>query len=322
LETNPNDLEILKQVVAPDQAGGRLDRFLAQTLGWSRARWQKLLKAGLVTVNGGAKTASYRVRAGEAVTVRVPPPAPSPLTPEPLALEIVYEDRDLLTLNKPPGLVVHPGAGRRSGTLLNALLHHCPGLQEIGEVSRPGLVHRLDKDTSGLLVVAKTALAHASLVSQFAAREIQKRYLALVWGRLPEAAGRIDKEIGRHPTVRQRMSVRPRRGKAAVTRWQVRREFPGPLTLVELTPETGRTHQLRVHLASEGHPVLGDATYGGGASRLTGHPHLQGLKPLLHRQLLHAWRLTVTHPRSGERLRWEAPLPEDFQAVLDKLENM
>jgi 23S rRNA pseudouridine1911/1915/1917 synthase len=322
LETNPNDFETLRQVVAPDQAGARLDRFLAQTLGCSRARWQKLLKAGLVTVTGEAKTASYRVRAGEAVTVRVPPPAPSPLIPEPLDLEILYEDRDLLALNKPPGLVVHPGAGRRSGTLLNALLHHCPELKEIGEVSRPGLVHRLDKDTSGVMVVAKTALAHASLVSQFAAREIEKRYLALVWGRLPEAAGRIDKEIGRHPTLRQRMSVRPRRGRAAATRWRVLREFPGPLTLVELAPETGRTHQLRVHLASEGHPVLGDATYGGGASRLLGNPHLQDLKPLLHRQLLHAWRLTVTHPRSGERLSWEAPLPEDFQAVIDKLETL
>ena len=300
-------------MVAPDQAGARLDRFLAQTLGWSRARWQKLLKAGLVTVNGGAKTASYRVRAGEAVTVRVPPPAPSPLIPEPLDLEILYEDRDLLALNKPSGLVVHPGAGRRSGTLLNALLHHCPELKEIGEVSRPGLVHRLDKDTSGVMVVAKTALAHASLVSQFAAREIEKRYLAVVWGRLPEAAGRIDKEIGRHPTLRQRMSVRPRRGRAAATRWRVLQELPGPLTLVELAPETGRTHQLRVHLASEGHPVLGDATYGGGVSRLKDNPHGKVLKPLLHRQLLHAWRLTVTHPRSGERLGWEAPCRTIFR---------
>ncbi|MGA7576936.1 MAG: RluA family pseudouridine synthase [Desulfobaccales bacterium] len=321
METNPNDFETLSRMVAPDQAGARLDRFLAQTLGWSRARWQKLLKAGLVTVNGGAKTASYRVRAGEAVTVRVPPPAPSPLIPEPLDLEILYEDRDLLALNKPPGLVVHPGAGRRSGTLLNALLHHCPELKEIGEVSRPGLVHRLDKDTSGVMVVAKTALAHASLVSQFAAREIEKRYLAVVWGRLPEAAGRIDKEIGRHPTLRQRMSVRPRRGRAAATRWRVLQELPGPLTLVELAPETGRTHQLRVHLASEGHPVLGDATYGGGVSRLKDNPHGKVLKPLLHRQLLHAWRLTVTHPRSGKHLSWEAPLPDDFQAVIDKLAN-
>ena len=160
--------------MAPAQAGARLDQFLAQSLGWSRARLQKLLKAGLVAVNGGAKPAAYRVREGETVTVQVPEPAPSHLEPEPLALNIIFEDRDILVLNKPPGLVVHPGAGHRSGTLLNALLHHCPELKEIGEVSRPGLVHRLDKDTSGLLVVAKTALAHQALVSQFAARETKK----------------------------------------------------------------------------------------------------------------------------------------------------
>jgi len=307
--------------VAPDQAGARLDQFLAQTLGWSRARLQKLLKAGLVAVNGAAKAASYRVREGETVTVQVPEPAPSHLEPEPLSLDIIFEDRDLLVLNKPPGLVVHPGAGHRSGTLLNALLHHCPELKEIGEVSRPGLVHRLDKDTSGLLVVAKTALAHQALVGQFAARETKKTYVALVWGLLSEPEGIIDKEIGRHPTARQRMSVHARRGKTAVTRWRVRREFPGPMTLVELSPETGRTHQLRVHLASEGHPVLGDATYGGGVSRLAGHPKLTGIKPLVPRQLLHAWRLEVTHPRTGERLSWEAPLPEDFQVILEYLER-
>jgi 23S rRNA pseudouridine1911/1915/1917 synthase len=180
----------------------------------------------------------------------------------------------------------------------------------------------LDKDTSGLLVVAKTALAHQSLVGQFAARETHKEYLALVWGRLPEAEGRIDKDIGRHPSQRHKMTAHPRRGKAAVTRWRVRREFPGPLTLVELSPETGRTHQLRVHLTSLGHPVLGDATYGGGVSRLAGSPKLRSLKPLVHRQLLHAWRLEVTHPRTGQRLSWEAPLPEDFQKVVDFLENI
>ena len=180
-------------MVAPAQAGARLDQFLAQTLGWSRARLQKLLKAGLVAVNGAAKAAAYRVREGEAVTVQVPEPAPSHLAPEPLALDIIFEDRDILVLNKPPGLVVHPGAGHRSGTLLNALLHHCPELKEIGEVSRPGLVHRLDKDTSGLLVVAKTALAHQALVGQFAARETKKTYLALVWGRLL-GAGRAHRQ--------------------------------------------------------------------------------------------------------------------------------
>ncbi len=308
--------------MAPAQAGARLDRFLAESLGWSRARLQRLLKAGLVMVNGGARAAAYRVREGETVTVKVPEPAPSFLAPEPLDLDIIFEDRDLLVINKPPGLVVHPGAGHRTGTLLNALLHHCPDLAEIGEVSRPGLVHRLDKDTSGLLVAAKTALAHASLVNQFARRETKKTYLALVWGRLQDPEGRIEAEIGRHPSQRHKMTAHPRRGKAAATRWRVVLEFPGPLTLVELAPETGRTHQLRVHMASLGHPVLGDATYGGGVSRLAGAPKLKGLRPLVQRQLLHAWKLSVTHPRTGERLSWEAELPEDFRTVVDNLELM
>jgi 23S rRNA pseudouridine1911/1915/1917 synthase len=321
LQSDTGNSDTLKQVVEQAEAGARLDQFLARRLNWSRARLQKLLKSGRVSVNGEIRPASYRVRGGDAVRVAVPAPEPSHLTPEALPLTIIYEDRDLLVINKPPGLVVHPAPGHRGGTLLNALLHHCPDLAEIGEVSRPGLVHRLDKDTSGLLVAAKTSLAHAALVRQFQAHAISKRYLALVWGRLPEIEGRIEKEVGRHPRERQKMSVHPRRGKAAVTFWRVRREFPGPLTLVELTPQTGRTHQLRVHLASLGHPVLGDATYGGGVSRLAGAPKLKGLRPLVRRQLLHAWQLGVTHPRTGEKMSWEAPLPEDFQRVLGYLEN-
>jgi 23S rRNA pseudouridine1911/1915/1917 synthase len=181
-------------------------------------------------------------------------------------------------------------------------------------------VHRLDKDTSGLLAAAKTELAHQELVRQFQGREVRKTYLALVWGRLPQQEGRIEGVVGRHPTQRQKMSVHARRGKEAVTRWRVVREFPGPLTLVELTPKTGRTHQLRVQMASLGHPVLGDATYGGGVSRLkSAPPKLAGLRPLVRRQMLHAWRLGFTHPRSGEALDWEAPLPEDFQDILEFL---
>jgi 23S rRNA pseudouridine1911/1915/1917 synthase len=263
------------------------------------------------------------VRGGEDIAIAVPPPEPSPLVPESLPLEIVFEDRDLLVVNKPPGLVTHPGAGHKTGTLLNALLHHCPELTEIGDVSRPGLVHRLDKDTSGLLVVAKTDLAHRSLVGQFQKHEVKKKYLALVWGRLPQAQGRIAQEIGRHPTERQKMSVHARRGKEAVTLWRVEKEFPGPLTLLELTLETGRTHQIRVHLTSLGHPVLGDATYGGGASRLKdAPPALLGLKPLVKRQMLHAWQLRFTHPRSGEEMGWEAALPGDFQLVVTYLEQV
>jgi 23S rRNA pseudouridine1911/1915/1917 synthase len=322
LQTDPSSSETLKQVVEAGQSGSRLDQFLAQSLGWTRARLQKLVKSGRVLVNGEIRPVSYRMRPGDAVVVSVPPPSPSHLTPEALPLTILFEDRDLLVVNKPPGLVVHPGAGHRDGTLLNALVHHCPDLMDIGEVSRPGLVHRLDKDTSGLIVVAKSAMAHAALVAQFQAHTITKVYQALVWGRLAEAEGRIEKAVGRHPTARQKMSVHARRGKTAITFWRVVQEFPGPLSRVELTPQTGRTHQLRVHLASLGHPVLGDATYGGGVSRLTDHPKVLSLKPLVHRQLLHAWRLGVTHPRTGEPMTWEAPLPEDFQAVVDNLENL
>jgi 23S rRNA pseudouridine1911/1915/1917 synthase len=316
----PDAPETLELHVAAAEAGVRLDQLLAQRLGWSRARLQKLLKAGLVAVDGQPQAPAYRVRGGEAVRLTVPPPEPSHLAPESLPLDIIYEDQDLLVLNKPPGLVVHPGAGHRQGTLLNALLAHCPDLKDIGEVSRPGLVHRLDKDTSGLLVVAKTALAHQALVRQFQEHSIHKRYLALVWGRLPTDHGEIDAHVGRHPQQRQKMSVKPRRGKAARTTWRVRGEFPGPLTLVELTPHTGRTHQLRVHLASLGHPVVGDATYGGG-SRWAGAPGLKRLKPLVSRQLLHAFSLGLTHPRTGQRLTWAAPLPPDFLAALVCLAN-
>jgi 23S rRNA pseudouridine1911/1915/1917 synthase len=309
-------------MVESEQAGGRLDQFLARQLGFSRARLQKLLKSGRVLVNGEPRPASYRVRAADSVVISVPEPSPTHLAPEALPLDILFEDQDLLVVNKPPGLVVHPGAGHNKGTLLNALVHHCPDLKDIGEVSRPGLVHRLDKDTSGLMVVAKTSLAHAALVAQFQAHVITKQYQALVWGRLPEREGEIDREVGRHPTARQKMSIHARRGKRAVTFWRVLQEFPGPFTLVELSPQTGRTHQLRVHLASMGHQVLGDATYGGGVSRLAGHPSLTGLKPLVHRQLLHAWRLGITHPRTCEPMAWETPLPEDFQAVVDYLEEL
>jgi 23S rRNA pseudouridine1911/1915/1917 synthase len=311
--------ETLAFTVAAPGGGIRLDQFLTGELGWSRARLQKLLKNGRVLVNDQPRPASYRVREGDGVLLSVPPPELSFLSPEALPLEILFEDQDLLVVNKPPGLVVHPGAGHRSGTLLNALVHHCPELKDIGEVSRPGLVHRLDKDTSGLLVVAKTALAHIALVAQFQDHTIIKIYRALVWGRLGEIEGEIDRGVGRHPTVRQKMSIHARRGKRAVTFWRVLQEFPGPLTLLELSPQTGRTHQLRVHLASEGHPVLGDATYGGGVSRLAGHAKLSGFKDLVQRQLLHAWRLGIAHPRSGEKLLWEAPLPEDFQMVLERL---
>jgi 23S rRNA pseudouridine1911/1915/1917 synthase len=309
-------------IAAPADAGTRLDRFAAQAGGFSRSQVQRWLEAGLVLVNGRPAPASYRLRPGDEVTLTPPPPEPSPLAAEPLPLEILYEDQDIILVNKPPGLVVHPAPGHRGGTLLNALLAHCPDLAVVGDVARPGLVHRLDKDTSGVLAAAKTARAHAHLVRQFHDRQVEKVYVALVWGRFAEKKGVIDQEVGRHPRQRQKMSAHPRRGKPAVTHWRVLQEYPGPLTLLELFPKTGRTHQLRVHLAALGHPIVGDATYGGGAARLRGHPRLQTLRPLVTRQLLHARSLTIIKPRTGEVLTGEAPLPQDFSAVLEYLRKL
>ncbi len=317
-----NHLNPLVLLVTAAEAGLRLDQFLAGRLEFSRARLQRWLKEGLVLINSEVRPGKYRVRQEEVVTLTLPEPEPSLLLPEPLTLEVIFEDRDLLLINKPPGLVVHPGAGHRSGTLLNALLHHCPDLKEMGDISRPGLVHRLDKDTSGIMVVAKTASAHHCLVQQFKNHQVKKKYLALVWGRLPARAGQIAGDIGRHPHERQKMSVHARRGKPALTSWLVVQEFPGPLALVELHPQTGRTHQLRVHLASKGHPVVGDATYGGGMTRLSAQTQLQHLRTLVGRQLLHAAALTFSHPRTGETVSGEAPLADDFQRVVEYLEKI
>ena len=308
--------------MAESDQGSRLDQFLAGATEFSRARLVRWLKAGQVLVNERSRPASYRVRAGDRVSLAVPRPEPSGLEPEALPLDILYEDDDLVVVNKPPGLVVHPAPGHRRGTLLNALVHHCPDLAAVGDLNRPGLVHRLDKDTSGVLAAAKTGQAHAALVRQFQAREVKKVYLALVWGRFAREQGEIDQEVGRHPSARQKMSVHARRGKPALTYWQVLAEYPGPVTLLELFPKTGRTHQLRVHLAALGHPVVGDATYGGGAARLKGSPVLKGLRPLVTRQLLHARSLKFVHPRTGEPVVGEAPMPGDFQTVVHFLRNL
>jgi len=309
-------------IVSESDQGSRLDQFLASATEYSRARLVRWLKAGQILVNDRSRPASYRVRSGDRVSLAVPPPEPSGLAPEPLALDILYEDDDLIVVNKPPGLVVHPAPGHRGGTLLNALVYHCPDLARVGDLNRPGLVHRLDKDTSGVLVAAKTAAAHAHLVRQFHDRQVEKTYVALVWGRFAQEQGEIDQEVGRHPSARQKMSVHPRRGKPAVTYWKVLAKYPGPVTLLELFPKTGRTHQLRVHLAALGHPIVGDATYGGGAARLKGSPVLKGLRPLVTRQLLHARSLKFAHPRTSEPVLGEAPVPEDFQAVVQFLRSL
>ena len=281
------------------EAGARLDQFLVSAApGFSRARIQDLIKGGHVTLNGASAKASARVRAGDVVILTEPPPKPTETVAEEIALDVLFEDDDLIVINKPAGLVVHPAAGNWSGTLVNALLHHCRSLSGIGGEQRPGIVHRLDKETSGCLVAAKNDSAHQALVRQFAGREVTKIYLALAAGKFARQSGVIETTIGRHPVQRKKMAVLPEGcGRAAKTSYRVLRELSAG-TLVECTLHTGRTHQIRVHLKHLGHPLLGD--------------ELSGRRAGFARQMLHAWRLGFVHPRSGERLNFESPIPPDF----------
>jgi 23S rRNA pseudouridine1911/1915/1917 synthase len=307
-------------------AGIRLDRFLqARAPDLSRTRLQALIAAGRVEVTGGAPKASHRLRAGTRVAVEVPPPEPATLTAEAIPLDVVYEDADLLVVNKPAGLVVHPGAGHRTGTLVHALLAHCgPALSGVGGMRRPGIVHRLDRGTSGLLVVAKTDAAHLALARQLKARTVERRYLALAHGRLPHAAGVVETAIGRDPRDRLRMAVRPPgAGRPALTRYRVLERFgrPAPITLLEATLGTGRTHQIRVHLAHLGTPVLGDGTYRRRGpvppdAELTAHVAALG------GQALHAAVLGFTHPTTGVTQRYEAPPPPAFASLLAWLRGL
>ena len=292
-------------------AGRRLDQVLAERLPeLSRARLQRMIQGGAVDVAGRDAKPALKLRAGDLVSGHVPEARPADhLEPEPISLVVAFEDADLIVVDKPAGLVVHPGAGHRSGTLVNALLYHCgTSLSGIGGVLRPGIVHRLDKGTSGLLVAAKNDATHRGLVAQWKRRSIDREYLALVRGKPRTESGSIDAAIGRHPNDRKKFSIRARRGRPAVTHWSVERSL-GDLTLLRVRLETGRTHQIRVHLASVGLPVAGDPVYGGGraVSRALG----------LDRQALHAARLGFEHPRSGERLGFESPLPEDLARLVN-----
>ncbi len=293
------------------EAGARLDVWLRGRLtGYSRARLQALVREGRVRVNGEPARPSQPVRGDERVEVCVPPPRPVALRPEAMPLAILYEDADLLVLDKPPGLVVHPAAGHADGTLVNALLHHCRDLAGIGGEQRPGIVHRLDKDTSGVMVVAKHAAAMESLAAQFKAGGVSKRYTALVRGVPARSTGRVETLIGRSAHDRKKMSARPASGRPALTTWTVEERFAGAARLA-VRIATGRTHQIRVHLAHIGHPVLGDCQYGR-------RPTVPGVAAA-PRQMLHATELAFTHPRTGERVQFEAPLPPDMEAVLAAL---
>jgi len=298
---SPTQIEL---IVSTDEARLRLDQFLAKRLPeFSRSRLQQLIRDGFVLLNNSTTRPRQTVRGGDKIQLTEPPLEKIETLPEQIPLEILFEDNDLVVVNKPAGLVVHPGAGHREHTLVNALLNHCSMLSGIGGKERPGIVHRLDKDTSGCLVVAKNDAAHRGLSQQFADRTVQKIYLALVAGRLRQPAGVIEEKIGRHPVHRQRMSATALRGRMAKTEYRVVR-WSEQASLVECSLHTGRTHQIRVHLHHLGHPVLGDKIYA---------PRLGKDFP---RQMLHAWKLGFRHPRTEEWKHFEAPLPDDFNQAI------
>jgi 23S rRNA pseudouridine1911/1915/1917 synthase len=303
-------------VVEEDHDGLRLDQFLTSVLiGQSRSFIQRLIKEGRVTGPSPSLRASTEVKAGERYVVDVPELKAAVPQPEALPLRIVFEDPDVVVLDKPAGMVVHPAAGHAKGTLVNALLHHVKDLSGIGGEARPGIVHRLDRGTSGLMVVAKHDRAHQELARQFHDREVEKEYTALVWG-VVHAGRRIDEPIGRDPKDRQKMSTRARRARSAVTRVTFARHFKG-VSFIKVAIATGRTHQIRVHLSAIGHPIVGDVTYGG-VHRRAGI-NLRAVMRL-ERPFLHASRLSFTHPSDGRRIEFDSPLPLELESVVEDIE--
>ena len=296
-------------ILTPEAGGERLDAFLARSVeGLTRSAAQRLLEEGAVTSGGRPLKKSEKTASGQVIEVVLPEPEPVDVLPQNIPLDVVYEDSDVIVVNKPVGMVVHPAPGHPDGTLVNALLYHCGNtLSGINGELRPGIVHRIDRDTSGLIIAAKNDKAHLALAEQLQDHSLARVYEAVAVGSFRGDSGTVDAPIGRHPVDRKKMAVEPRNGRPAVTHWQVLARYSG-CTHVECRLETGRTHQIRVHLASTGHPLLGDTVYG--AKR-----PVQGLAG----QCLHARRLTFTHPRTGERLTVECPLPGWFEAVLDKL---
>jgi 23S rRNA pseudouridine1911/1915/1917 synthase len=304
---------LARLTVEPAAARARLDRWLAtQFPELSRARLQSLIETGRVLVDGQSRKAAHRLRGGEAIEVDVAPPPPETLAPEPGVLAIVYEDQHVIVIDKPAGAVVHPGAGHDEGTLVAAVLAHAPEIAAIGGARRPGVVHRLDKGTSGLLVIAKSLLAYRSLTTQLVSHAVSRTYVAVVHGMVAREQGVVDAPIGRHPTDRVRMAIRPGgQGKRAVTRFRVLERF-ARFTYLELSLETGRTHQIRVHLASLGHPVVGDETYGGG-KKLRSVP-ADGIA-------LHAVRLAFTHPEAQNLVTFSSPIPRRIEFLLCHLRS-
>ena len=287
-----------------EETGGRLDKYVADHTELSRAHIQKLIREGKVLVGGRTARPKRGITRNERITIMIPPPDPIEIEPENIPLNIIYEDNDIIVVDKPAGLTVHPAAGNQTGTLVNAILAHCPDLTGIKGSVRPGIVHRLDKDTSGVMVIAKNDATQLSLSTQIKNREITKIYLAMVTGHLTPQEGAIEGPIGRHPKDRKKMAI-VTTGREARTFYKVQ-EYIGDYTLLEVSPETGRTHQIRVHLSSIGYPVVGDTVYGGKSK-------------LIKRQFLHAHRLGFRMPSSGEYIEFESSLPDDLSSALEKV---
>jgi len=309
-------------LVSEKDQGKRLDQFLSQIdLNLSRSQAKNLIEEKVVLLNQKSAKPSVHLKQGDLISGTLPKPKPLSLKPEPTPLNILYEDSSIIVVDKPAGMVVHPAAGNPSGTLVNALLHHCQDLSGINGVLRPGIVHRLDKDTSGVMVVAKDDEAYHHLIKQFKNRTVEKVYLAIAYGKFNQAEGLVDAAIGRHPKERKRMSTRTKKGRIAITRWKRVENLDG-FSLLEIYPQTGRTHQIRVHLSSMGHPLLGDPLYGRkGRTGSIQDPVLKECVRRMNRQALHAHRLAFDHPRTGKRVQFEAPLPQDMQDALEWLRS-
>jgi 23S rRNA pseudouridine1911/1915/1917 synthase len=303
-------------------SGKRLDLYIASCISdCSRSVATHLIRNGKIRVQGMVRKPGYRIKAGDEICGHIPPPTPVLFEPEPIPIDILHEDDDIIVINKQPGLVVHPAPGHHSGTLVNALLYHCPKLNGIGGALRPGIVHRLDKDTSGVLVAAKNDRAHHHLSRQFKSRRVKKKYLALVYDKMESDSGSVSLPIGRHPVDRKKMSTNSRKSRVAETTWQIRERFEWA-SLIEVNLKTGRTHQIRVHCAAIKHPVMGDKVYG---PRKTGEKNAADGKNLfgtVPRQMLHAWRLVLTHPVTEAMVSFEAPIPSDMQAVITALRQI
>jgi len=309
-------------IVGAEEQDVRLDVFLSRRdPSLSRSRIQQLIEQGAVQAVNRPVKASYKVREGDVIHCELPPADVYDVMPEDLPLAVVYEDEALLVIDKPAGMVVHPAPGHLQGTLVNAILFHCRDLSGIGGILRPGIVHRLDKDTSGLLVVAKSDYAHHALAEQFKKRQIKKTYLALVYGNIKGDQGMIDLPVGRHPEDRKKMSTRSHLGREAVSRWQVRERY-GAATLLQVEIDTGRTHQIRVHLHAIGYPVVGDSVYGN-VRRANGvtDPVQRAVLKRMKRQALHAAQLSFNHPLTGAWLTFAAPLPEDMRDLCHLLSS-